>query len=146
MPVRCASERSWDDGTRGVYSLKNIMQVYPSGNLLDQHRCEAQRSKVLMNAKKINLGHLNSLFVDSHWHRNRWNERNKFLFIATAHANEPFWFLIGQVERPFEKWYLVVKTESLIHILYVMLRKKIVKLNTLSFNIKIYVWPIEAIW
>ena len=99
-----------------------------------------------MNAEKVNLCHLYPLFVDSHRHRNGWDERHEFLLIAAAHANQPFRFLIGQVEGPFEEWDLVVKTESVIHILHVMLRQKIVKLNSLSLIIKVYVWPVKAIW
>lgn len=98
--VAARADRGGQKGASRVDGLVNSVQIAPARDLLDQDWCQTLRSELLVDAKEVDLCHLELLVAhsDLRWHTA--NGSNQLLRLGGADTNVPLLFPAWRHQSP----------------------------------------------
>mmetsp|Transcript_39845 Transcript_39845/g.105391 ORF Transcript_39845/g.105391 Transcript_39845/m.105391 type:complete len:381 (+) Transcript_39845:470-1612(+) len=143
--VAALADRARQDHAGRVDRLPDVLLVDPPGDLLDQHRREALRPKLLVHAKEVDLYHLDGRLVDLDAARDTRDEAHQLHVGLHAHTQVPVAEEARGLERPPEEFHGVVETEHAVVVLDVVLAEQRVDLLRLFVVVDVARAPLEGI-
>jgi hypothetical protein len=126
--VSTGADGFWQNYSSSIDGVPDLLDVAPSGDLLDQHRGQSLGSQLLVDAKEINFGSLNDVVPHFEVDWDAGDEGDKLLGCRDTNTDMPFFEPARRLERPVKERSGVVEAEHCFTILDVMTSKEVINL------------------
>lgn len=125
MKVCRSAYWSRNNNTSSINCLPNSSQVYSASDFSDQLRSKLLLSKLLGNTEEVDLGKLNVSFLDFALDWGTCNKCEKLFAICGSYTEMPFFGVARDKQSPLDEFNLILKPESAISILNIVLFQKL---------------------
>ena len=145
MEVWGLSEWMWDHFSRSILGLPDVTEVDSPGDLLDEDWSQLLLPQLLVDAKVVDLRHLDCLVVHSSLN---WGSRDESqeLSVGGPHADMPILLVVWSAKGPLEELDGVFESEDAITVFHVMVSEERKKCLQIVLRGQIKSVPLKPSW